>query len=135
MLVLRLQILARPLAVCRLNNGEPIPSWATEGDFFSVTRTDDELSIVCDQMLVPTEIRAEHGWRVLRIAGKFEFTVVGVLASLVRPLAESGIPVFAISTFDTDYLLVKDHDLARSIDALKNSGHRIEPSEEHGSVL
>ena len=107
------------LAVCRLDRGDGIPSWATRGGFFSVTRTHDELSVVCPEASVPEGIRAEKGWRVLRVAGAMDFSLVGVLASLTAPLAEAGVALFALSTFDTDYLLVKEHDLARAIEALR----------------
>lgn len=106
-------------AVCKLDRGGGVPSWATRGGFFSVTRTHDELSVVCHESLVPEGVKAESGWRVLRVAGAMDFSVVGVLASLTGPLAEAGVALFALSTFDTDYLLVKDHDLGRAIEALR----------------
>src|SRR6516164_10877088 len=106
-------------AVCKLEPDTSIPSWATAGDLFSITRTAEELSIVCRQDAVPEGITCERGWRCLRVAGTMPFTVVGVLASLTAPLAEAGISVFAISTFDTDYLLVKTEDMERAIDVLR----------------
>jgi hypothetical protein len=113
-------------AVCRLEPGAPIPVWSTADDFFSITRTADELSVVCRQDAVPEGINCERGWRCLRVAGTIPFSVVGVLASLTAPLAEAGISVFAISTFDTDYLLVKAEDLERAVDALRRRGHTIQ---------
>ena len=113
-------------AVCRLEPGAPIPIWSTADDFFSITRTADELSVVCRQDAVPDGINCERGWRCLRVAGTIPFSVVGVLASLTAPLAEAGISVFAISTFDTDYLLVKAEDLERSVDVLRGCGHTIQ---------
>ena len=112
--------------MCRLEPGAPIPAWATAGDFFSIIRTADELSVVCRQDAVPEGIPCEWGWRCLRVAGAIPFSVVGVLASLTAPLAEAGISVFAISTFDTDYLLVKAEDLERAVDALRGQGHTIQ---------
>ena len=111
-------------AVCRLGSTAPIPAWAT-GGFFSITRTTEELSIVCCQDSIPEDVHCERGWRCLRVAGVFEFSVVGVLASLVAPLAEAGISVFVVSTFDTDYLLVKDQDLEAALDALREEGHTV----------
>src|SRR6516164_5669744 len=105
-------------AVCRLEPGAPIPIWSTADDFFSITRTADELSVVCRQDAVPDGINCERGWRCLRVAGTIPFSVVGVLASLTAPLADAGISVFAISTFDTDYLLVKTEDMGRAVDVL-----------------
>jgi hypothetical protein len=110
-------------AVCRLEPDAPIPPWATAGNFFSITRTGDELSVVCPQEVVPEGVKCERGWRCLRVAGTIPFSVVGVLASLTAPVADAGISVFAISTFDTDYLLVKEKDLAVAMDALRGFGH------------
>jgi len=110
-------------AVCRLDADAALPPWATASSFFSITRTPDELSIVCLHSSVPQGIRCERDWRCLHLAGQIPFTRVGVLASLVQPLAEEGISVFAISTFDTDYLLVKAADLPRTIDALRQREH------------
>jgi hypothetical protein len=113
-------------AVCRLGNTDPIPPWATAGTFFALTRTADELSVVCRQDDVPEDAICERGWRCLRVAGTIAFTVVGVLASLTVPLAEAGIGVFAVSTFDTDYLLVKEADWAAALDALRRYGHAVQ---------
>jgi hypothetical protein len=113
-------------AVCKLDKDAAIPAWATGDGFFSVTRTADELSLVCRQPLLPEDVTCERGWRCLRVAGAMPFTLVGVLASLVTPLADAGISVFAISTFDTDYLLVKQSDLEKAVDALRHHGHTVE---------
>src|SRR5262249_23317011 len=101
----RLTLLSGTFAVCRLEPGATLPAWAVAGSFFSITRTTDALSIVCDQAVVPDGVRSERGWRCLKLAGPIPFSTVGVLASLVGPLADAGISVFAISTFDTDYYL------------------------------
>lgn len=123
-----LTILVLPdlFAVCRLAPDALIPSWAAAASFFSITRTADELSIVCCQDAVPEGIKCEWGWRCLRVAGTIDFAVVGVLASLVMPLAEAGSSVFAISTFDTDYLLVKEADFDKAVAALQLSGHKVQ---------
>src|SRR4051794_12634751 len=112
-------------AVSRLGPAEPVPPWAFTGDLISVTRSRDELSIVCREGAVPTGVRCERGWRCLRVAGVLAFSLVGVLASLTAPLAAAGVSVFALSTFDTDYLLVREPDLARTLEALKAAGHVI----------
>jgi hypothetical protein len=112
-------------AICRLGSGSPIPPWATAGPFCSITRTADELSVVCDQDAVPEGIVCERGWRCLRVAGTMPFSVVGILAALAAPVAQAGISVFAVSTFDTDYLLMKDRDLPVGLDALRRAGHII----------
>lgn len=118
---LMLTILPDTLAVCRLDAGEGVPPWAT-GSFFSITRTADELSVVCLQSQVPDGVRFEQDWRCVQLAGPIPFSAIGVLASLVQPLAEAGISVFAVSTFDTDCLLVKAADLERAIDAWRQRG-------------
>ncbi len=122
---LSLTELEGPFAVCKLDKDAAIPTWATTGDFFSVTRTSDEFSIVCAEAVVPTVVQCERGWRCLRVAGAMPFTVVGVLASLVTPLAEAGISAFAISTFDTDYLLVKEQDFEKAVADLQRAGHSL----------
>ncbi len=118
----QLTLLPDTFAICRLNADAAIPAWATTGEFLSITRTSEELSIVCLQSLVPDGIRCERDWRCLQLAGPIPFSTVGVLASLVQPVAEAGISVFAISTFDTDYLLVKAANFKGAIDALRQHG-------------
>ena len=113
-------------AVCKLPPGSAVPAWATAGEVFSVTRTGDELSVVCRQDVVPEGRQAEVGWRCLRVAGAMPFTLVGVLASLTAPIAKAGVGVFAVSTFDTDYLLVKEAEIPKAVDALRAAGHRVE---------
>ncbi|MBI5767349.1 MAG: ACT domain-containing protein [Verrucomicrobia bacterium] len=109
-------------AVCRLECGAAWPAWA-RGSFVSVTATDDELSVVCPAAEVPAEVRAERDWRVLKIVGPFAFSTVGVLASLAAPLAQAGISLLTISTYDTDYLLVKSDALERAAGTLVDAGH------------
>jgi hypothetical protein len=91
-----------------------------------MTRTPDEISIVCDQSVVPERVRCERNWRCLKLAGPIPFSTVGVLASVVSPLADASISVFAISTFDTDYLMVKERDVEKAVEALRQAGHKIE---------
>jgi hypothetical protein len=122
---LQLGVLPALFAVCRLGPEEPVPQWATAGDFSSFSRTADELSIVCREDVVPAGVRCQRGWRCLRVAGPLDFALVGVLASLLVPLAAAGISVFAVSTFDTDYLLIPDADLPRATEALQRAGHTI----------
>jgi len=113
---LTLSLLPETLAVCRLAPDASIPAWALQAgphqSFVSVTRTSEELSIVCARELVPAGTRAERGFRALKVAGPLDFSLTGVLASLTLPLAEAGVSVFAVSTFDTDYLLVREAQLA-----------------------
>ena len=120
--VLRLVILPDTFAVCRLPADSSIPAWAT-GELVSITRTGDELSVVCREDAVPEDIRCETGWRCLRVDGTLDLSLVGVLASLAVPLAEAGVSVFAVSTFDTDFLLMKGVQLPRGMEALRAAGH------------
>lgn len=117
---------AGTFAVCKLPVDAAIPPWATAGNLFSIARTADELSVVCPEEWVPEGVVCERGWRCLRVDGSMPFTLVGVLASLTKPVAEAGIGVFAFSTFDTDYLLVKRDDFPRAIAALRAAGHHFE---------
>jgi uncharacterized protein len=121
---MRLTPLSGRLAVCRLAADAPLPSWP-RGDFVSITRTPDELSIVCDDDAVPDGVRAERGWRALRVDGPIAFEITGVAAALTAPLARDGISVFLIATFDTDYLLVKSEAFARAIAVLCDSGFEL----------
>ncbi|AOQ23682.1 hypothetical protein MTAT_12640 [Moorella thermoacetica] len=124
---LDLIILKEELAVCRLQQDAPVPGWALKGDFVSITRTPDELSLLCPAARVPSGVKCEKGWRCLMVKGPLAFSLTGILAALVVPLANQGISIFAISTFDTDYLLVKEKDLERAIQVLSREGHRIRP--------
>jgi hypothetical protein len=122
---LALLVLDCTFAVCRLANDAAVSSWATASVLFSITRTADELSVVCRQDAVPEAIPCERGWRCLRVVGTIPFSVVGVLASLTAPLAKARISVFALSTFDTDYLFVRQNDLAAALAVLRQQGHAI----------
>lgn len=121
---LRLRILGGRYAVARLAADEAVPGWAS-GAFVSVTRTEEELSIVCSEESVPLTVRAERGWRCLAVAGPVPFDAVGVAASMARPLAAAGISLFLVSTFDTDYVLVKEDALPRAVEALGAAGHAV----------
>ena len=115
------------VSVCRMDASEPVPEWALEGGFCSVTRTSEELSIVCsDDGRIPTGVRCEREWRLLRVAGTQAFTLTGVLSSVLEPLAKAGISIFAISTFDTDYVMVKSEQLEAATKALRVAGHTVE---------
>ena len=113
-------------AVVRLEPDADIPSWARTGHFWSVTRSDSELSVVCPQEQVPADASAERGWCAFEVAGPLDFSLTGVVASLVTPLADEQIPLFVVSTFETDYLLVREHDLHRSVAALTSAGHSVD---------
>jgi len=120
-----LELLAGSYAVARLDAGERLPDWVGEGPFVSITRTDAELSVVCPQEAVPPAVQAEPGWRCLRVRGPLGFGMTGILAGLAGPLASSGVSIFVVSTYDTDYLMLQERDLDRGIDALSRAGHTV----------
>jgi len=124
---LTLRVLAGQYAVCRLAPTDDIPPWAWTGPLASVTRTADELSIVCTEDAVPPDVaRVERGWRALGVAGPLDFALVGILARLTAALAGAGVTLFALSTFDTDYLLVRAADLEPAIAALRQHGCQVD---------
>ena len=126
----RFSVVAGTYAVCRLPADAAVPLWAlAPGGFASVTRTADELSIVCEEARVPApqpkSFRGESGFALLKIHGPFSLDTVGILAAMAKPLADAGISILAIGTFDTDYLLVKRPQAARAVVALTQSGHAL----------
>ena len=123
---LRLFLLDCRLAVCRLGPHDEVPEWAGGSAFSSVTRTSTELSIVCREDAVPDGIPREGGWRIFQVEGPLDFALTGVLASIAQPLAEAGVSLFAISTFDTDYVMVPEHDVERAVNVLRAAGHGVE---------
>jgi hypothetical protein len=125
---LELTLLTERFAISRLAADAPIPDWATHGSFFSVTRTGDELSVVTEISQVPVGVQSQPGWRVFKVHGPFVLSEIGVLSALAAPLAEAKISLFAISTFDTDYLLVAAETLSAAIAALGRAGHTIHRS-------
>ena len=123
--MLKLLLLRERFTICRLGPEADIPDRAAAGSFFSMTRTEDELSIVCPEELAPAAALQDSGWRAFKLEGPFDLQLVGVLASVVAPLADAGISVFALATYDTDYLLVKEQQLAQAIAALLHHGHTV----------
>ncbi len=120
-----INVMPEVISVCRLAPTADIPGWAGDGIFISITRTADELSIVCAEGAVPDDVQAERGWRMLQVQGPLDFGLVGVLSSITAPLADAGVSVFAISTYDTDYVLVKGTDLSRAVQALEAAGYTL----------
>jgi hypothetical protein len=122
---LRLVSVHGSFAICRLGADSEISPWMTTGPFYSITVTVDELSVVCSQDAVPEGVACERGWRSLRVAGTIPLSAVGVLAALITPLAAEAISIFAVSTFDTDYLLVKEQDYEKAVSILQSAGHSV----------
>ena len=123
---LPLEVLADTLAICRLPPDAVVPSWATgQAAFLTVSRTRDELSITAVQRVVPAGTRCERDYRALRVRGTLPPDLVGILLSIAEPLARAGLAIFAISTYDTDYVLVKARDLPAALEALRAAGHDV----------
>ena len=118
--ILTLKLLKETYGVCRLNPDEILPDWVRKSDFFSITATSEELSVVCVQNCIPEHIRCEKDWRILQVEGTLDFSLIGILSSISTILAHNKISIFVISTFDTDYILVKDKDIDAAILALKS---------------
>jgi hypothetical protein len=122
---LALRVLPGELAICRLPPDAPAPAVFAHAPLFSVTRTHDELSIVCPLEDAPPDALVEPGWRALQVVGPLDFALTGVLAAITEPLAQAGIAIFATSTFETDYVLVRQAALDAAVEALREAGHEI----------
>jgi uncharacterized protein len=125
---LKYRVLPQALSVCRLAPGAAVPAWATSGEFSCITRTPDETSIVCVEDIIPPGeegVAVESGWVAFELEGPFPFAMTGVLASFVQPLAKASVPVFAISTFHTDYVLIKRENHKQALTALGEAGHQL----------
>jgi hypothetical protein len=122
---LRLVLLPEPVAICRLPPDAGVPSWATSATHWSVTRTPDELSIVCPEVVVPGDVQASRGWRALHVEGPVPLDQTGVLASITGPLAAAHVSIFVLATYDTDYVLVPTAQRNAALAALDAAGHEI----------
>ena len=120
---MRLTIVPGRFAVCRLPADAPIPSSVAGTSLVSITRTASELSIVCPEAVATEGARTETGWRCVAVQGPIPFTATGILASVLVPLADAEVGIFAVSTFDTDYILLKEAQLDEAVAALKEAGH------------
>lgn len=123
--ILTMKLLKERFGVCRLSKDEPIPKWINDSEFVSITRTADELSIVCVEHDIPDGTKCERNWRVLKVEGPLDFSLIGILASISTILARNDVSLFAISTYDTDYILVKSQDIAKAVDALGKEKYEI----------
>lgn len=119
---IQLELLPNQYAVCRFAPQTPLTGLIPPSGFFALTRTDDELSLVIDQTAIQPGWTAEVGWRALKVLGPLDFSLVGILSSLAAPLAVAGISIFAVSTYDTDYLLLKTEKLPAAVDTLQTVG-------------
>lgn len=122
---MKIEVLNGEFSVSRLDSTSKFPDWALKSSFYSISRTASELSVVSETSLIPPGIKTEGGWRMMKVEGILDFSLTGILASITAPLAMSKISIFAVSTFDTDYVLVKEEDLVRSCEVLRLSGFEI----------
>jgi hypothetical protein len=123
---LPLELLPDTLAICRLAADAPVPTWAAKGSGFkTVSRTPDELSVMTVQRAVPAGVRCERDYQAIRVRGPLSPNLVGILLSMLKPLAEAGISILAVSTYDTDYVFVKTPHMPAALDALRGAGHQI----------
>ena len=120
-----LEVLPDRLAICRLEPEQADLDWDLGDGLLSVTFTDEEVSVVCEEGFAPADAKVSRGWRCLRVDGPLDLEMVGVLAALAGPLAGAGISVFVLSTFDTDHILVRGEQLERAIDCLRSAGHEV----------
>jgi uncharacterized protein len=127
---LKFRLLPGPYAIVRLAPNAPVPAWATNGEFTSITRTTDELSIVCPIKNLPADVHSPPRWICVKLEGPFPFELTGVLLSFIQPLSANGIPIFAISTYDTDYVLIHEGFAGHAIGVLQQAGHELWPKDE-----
>ena len=123
--LLTLTVLPHRYAICRLDARADAPDWSAIGEFTSISRTSEELSIVCLEANVPSGVTFEPGWRVFKCVGPLDFSLPGVIASLAEPLADAAVPIFPLATYDTDYVLIKELHLQTAINALTTYGHAV----------
>jgi len=123
--ILKFRQLAGHYAIVRLAPDAPAPEWALKGDFVSITRTPDELSIVCRVESIPPDINFDLRWICLKLEGPFAFSQTGVLLSFIEPLSNNGVPIFAVATYDTDYVLIPQDHTQQALDLLKGAGHEL----------
>ncbi len=124
---LKFRLLPGPYAIVRLAPNSVVPDWATRGDFTSITRSGDELSIVCPTDNLPKDIDSGPRWICLKLEGPFPFSQTGVLLSFIEPLSRNGVPIFAISTYDTDYVLIQEEYAGLALDTLREASHELWP--------
>ncbi len=121
----RLVLMSEPVAICRLAPDAALPAWAMASPYWSITRTPDELSVVCPEAAVPGDVAASRGWRALRFEGPLPLDQTGILASVTAPLAAAHVSLFALATFDTDYVLIPAAQRNTAIAALEAAGHTV----------
>ena len=122
---MRFKIHPGRFALCQLPAGTKVPAWAFTGEFHSVTVTPEEVSIICDQEAVPEGVKMQRDYILLGIEGPFDFNAIGILQSFLAPLAQARIPIFAISTYNIDFVLLHEEFEQRALEALKRAGYEV----------
>ena len=122
---LKFRRLPGPYAIVRLAADAAVPDWASEGEFTSISRSADELSIVCRANNLPHDVHSPERWNCLKLEGPFPFALTGVLLAFIEPLSTKGVPIFAISTYDTDYVLIPEERMEGVVDLLREAGHEL----------
>lgn len=120
-----LEVVPGELAICRLPPDAPVPSWGTRGEVTAAIRTGESLTLMVPAARVPAETDASRGWRALRVAGVFAFSEVGVIVAVATPLAAAGVSIMPLATYETDYVLVRDEQLALAVRVLRDAGHTV----------
>ncbi|HEY0789434.1 MAG TPA: ACT domain-containing protein [Chthoniobacterales bacterium] len=123
---LTISVLPEHLSICRLEADAPVPAWVEGGTFVSVTRTREELTVICPQEYVPAEAKVSRNWRALKLEGSFDLDLVGLLVSVAGPLAQAGIGILPVGTYETDYVLVRQDQLDAAIRALRFIGCQVQ---------
>jgi hypothetical protein len=113
-------------AIARFAPDQSIPFDYTNSLFYTVSKTDQELSLVCEERLVRADEKAERGRRLIRVESTLAFSLTGIVASLAAPLADASVSIFVVSTYDTDYLLVNEGDLDQAVAVLERAGHKVQ---------
>lgn len=126
-LTLKFRQLPKACALVRLAADAAVPPWATRGDFTSSTRTADELCIVCPAENLPAGVSSQTRWVCLKLEGPYPVSATGIIVSFVEPLSDHGIPIFVISTYDTDYVLIQEEIAALALELLRSAGHQLLP--------
>lgn len=120
-----ISVFAEKLTICKLDKDADVPAWALHHAFVCITRTEEELSLVAPEALVPAHLPHDRGWQGFKVEGPLDLTLYGVLAALITPLAQAGISVLAIATFDTDYFLVKETQVEQAVALLCQEGYHV----------
>lgn len=132
---MKLKILKQKFAICRLSPTASLPAWAIAGECFNITRTPEEFSIVCEEKFAPADVQKNEGWGAFQVVGPLDFSEVGILASLSKTLADAKISLFAFSTYDADYILVKEKSVTAATKAFKAAGHTVDPVPKKQTVV